>query len=138
MVSYGISKMYLKMDSHTICSKKCCGITLFHGGCCSIDDRDYIIGPIRDFDIFLEKLSLKIGRTITKEEVFIEYEEGKNLFPDKPVWQNKENYPAFRVDLNHSRKSCIFYNNTLKYCSVYNIRPETCVNFVCEYLKNNL
>ena len=79
MVNYGINKRYLKMDSSTICSKKCCGITLFHGGCCSIDDRDYIIGPIKDFDIFLEKLTHKIGRKISKDEVFIEYEEGKNL-----------------------------------------------------------
>jgi Fe-S-cluster containining protein len=126
------------MDSSTICSQKCCGVSLFHGGCCSIDDRDYIIGPIKDYDIFLEKLSLKIGRLITKEEVFIEYEEGKNLFPDKPVWQNKENYPAFRVDLTEPRKYCKFYNKSLKNCSIYDIRPQTCISFFCEYLKNNL
>jgi Fe-S-cluster containining protein len=134
----GTIKKYIKMDSSIICSKKCCGVDLYDGGCCSIDDRDYIIGPIKDYDIFLEKLSLKIGRKMIKEEVFIDYEEGKNLFPNKPVWQKKENYPAFRFDLTHPRKYCIFYNNILKNCSVYDIRPETCVKFVCEYLKNNI
>ena len=108
MVNYGINKKYLKMDSSTICSKKCCGIDFYHGGCCSIENRDYIIGPIKDFNIFLEKLSLKIGRQVSKKEVFIDYEEGKNMFPNKPVWQNKENYPAFRVDLTDSNKYCIF------------------------------
>jgi Fe-S-cluster containining protein len=138
MANCGINKKCLHMDSSEICSKKCCGINFFHGGCCSIDDRDYIIGPIKDFDIFLEKLTFKIGRKITKEEVFIEYEEGKKLFPNKPVWQNKENYPAFRVDLTDSRKYCKFYNKSLKNCSIYDIRPQTCISFVCEYLKNNL
>ena len=138
MVNYGINKKYLKMDCSEICSKKCCGIDLYHGGCCSIDDRDYIIGAIKDYDLFLEKLSFKMGRQVLQNEVFIDYEEGKNMFPNKPQWQNKENYPAFRIDLTTPRRFCIFYNSSLKNCSVYDIRPKTCAKFVCEYLKKNL
>ena len=122
-------------DHCNTCSNKCLGFDDYHGGCCCIENRDYIIGPIKDFETFLKNLSLKLGREVFKKDVFIEYEEGKNLFPKRPMWQIKENYPALRVDLDSTRKFCIFYNQSLRYCTVYDIRPETCINFMCDYLK---
>jgi Fe-S-cluster containining protein len=120
-----------------ICSFKCWGIDNYDGSCCTLEDRDWIMGPSLDWEIFLEKLSSKIGRNINFSEVFYTYEEGSRLFPDRPVWKDPNNFPAFRVDLNSPRKSCIFYNQSIKSCMVYEIRPETCRNYSCNYLREN-
>ena len=125
------------MSACDICSNKCFGIDGYDGSCCTIENRDWIMGPINDSNQFIENLSKKLNRNISKEEVFIEYEEGKNLFPNKSVWQNPENFPAFKVNLEDKRKPCIFYNTSVKSCMVYDIRPETCRDFECGYLKEN-
>ena len=105
------------------------------GGCCSVGERDFIIGPHSDTNRFVKDLSQKLGRTIKKEEVFINYNEGSKLFPEKSSWQQPYNYPALRVDLENSRKPCIFYNVYTRACMVYEIRPKTCSEFECYYLK---
>ena len=92
-----------------ICSNKCFGIPGHHGSCCTIEDRDYIIGPHPDADEFIEILSKKLGREIEREEIFVDYEEGKNMFPNKSTWQNQSSYPAFRVDFYNPKLPCIFY-----------------------------
>ena len=125
------------MKACDICSNNCFGIKGYDGSCCSVEDRDWIIGPINDTDEFISKLSNKFGRDINKEDIFYEYEEGKNVFPNKSTWQDENSYPAFKVNLQDPKKPCIFYNTTVKACTVYDIRPETCRNFECDYLKNN-
>jgi len=120
-----------------ICSTKCFGASGYDGGCCTLEGRDFIIGPHHDADEFVERLSNKLGRKVDKHDVFVEHEEGSQLLPNKPSWQQKTGYPAFRVDLTNNRLPCIFYNTTLKYCTVYDIRPNTCKNYECDYLKNN-
>ena len=124
-------------ENCNICSNKCWGSPGYHGSCCSVEDRDYIIGPHHDTDEFILNLSKKFGREIEKEEVFIEYNEGKNLFPNKTSWQNETSYPAFRVDLFNPKLPCIFYNTKIKACSIYDVRPKTCRVYECDYLKNN-
>ena len=124
-------------ENCNICSNKCWGSPGYHGSCCSVEDRDYIIGPHHDTDEFILNLSKKFGREIEKEEVFIEYNEGKNLFPNKTSWQNEMSYPAFRVDLFNPKLPCIFYNTKIKACSIYDVRPKTCREYECDYLKNN-
>lgn len=120
-----------------ICSHKCFGIDNHHGSCCTLEDRDYIIGPHPDTEDFIKNLSEKFGRKIEYKDVFIDYEEGSQLFPNKSVWQSKENYPALRVDSNNPRLPCIFYNTTMRACSVYDIRPKTCREYECDYLSKN-
>lgn len=120
-----------------ICSFKCWGIDNYDGSCCTLEDRDWIMGPVLDWEVFLEKISFRIGRPIHFSEVFYTYEEGSNLFKDRPVWQDSGNFPAFRVDLNSPRKPCTFYNQSIKSCMVYEIRPETCRNYSCKYLKES-
>lgn len=119
-----------------ICSNKCYGIDGYAGSCCTIEDRDYIIGPHADTDEFIQRLKEKTGLDINKEDVFIEYEEGKRMFPEKPSWQNPQSYPALRIDLYHPKKPCVFYNTRFKFCTVYDIRPKTCENYECDYLKS--
>ena len=117
------------------CQKKCLGLPGNHGGCCTVDNRDWIIGPITDPEAFLERLRKKFpGIEINWNDVFIAYEEGSKLFPNKVNWQNPQSYPCLRVDIFHKNIPCIFYNWALKTCSVYEIRPNTCRNFYCEYL----
>lgn len=120
-----------------ICSDKCYGINDYHGSCCSIENRDFIIGPHHDSQDFVERLSIKFGRKINREDVFIDYEEGKKLFPFKKSWQNQQSFPALRIDFNNPKLSCIFYNTTIRACTVYELRPETCMNYECEYLSQN-
>jgi Fe-S-cluster containining protein len=107
-----------------------------HGGCCTIADRDFIIGPHHDTSDFLDRLSEKLGREILFKEVFLTYEEGKNLFPNKSTFQDKNNFPALKVDLSNPKLPCIFYNTHVRSCMIYDVRPETCSSFECNYLRD--
>ncbi len=104
------------------------------GGCCTVADRDYIIGTHGDAEEFVKRVSEKFGREVQFEEIFIEYSEGKKIFPNKSSWQNPNSYPCLRLDFLHPNLPCIFYNNKLGACSVYDIRPTTCATFECDYL----
>ena len=106
-----------------------------HGGCCTLGDRDFIIGPHDDSKEFIQRLSEKFGRQILYKDVFIDIEEGKNLFPNKSMWSDERSYPSLRVDTMNPFLPCIFYNMKLKACMVYEIRPNTCKNFECTYLQ---
>lgn len=117
-----------------ICSEKCFGSDGYDGSCCKIESRDYIIGPHKDAQEFLDKLALKLKRKIPAEEVFITYQEGRKLFPEKLNWQKPEAFPALRLQMHHPKYPCIFYNDTLKQCTVYDIRPQICCDYVCDFL----
>jgi Fe-S-cluster containining protein len=116
-----------------VCSNKCWGIEGQDGSCCTLENRDWIMGANYDTDEFIEKLSEKLGEKVNYNDIFIEYEEGKELFPDKPSWQTPISYPAFRVKLDHKKLPCIFYDTEEKQCMVYDIRPETCSSYECNY-----
>ena len=118
----------------TICSTKCYGNDGNHGGCCNTKNRDYIIGPHIDSKKFVDNLSERFGREIAYDDVFILYEEGHKLYPNKSHWQMKKSYPALRV--NSETEFCNFYNTTVKACTVYSIRPSTCQEYECDYLKS--
>jgi Fe-S-cluster containining protein len=119
-----------------ICSNKCFGIEGYDGSCCSIEDRDYIIGPIRDTDEFLVRLKNHLGRDILWEDVFVNYETGSQMFPERSNWQMEENYPAMRINFSHQKLPCIFYNTQLKFCTVHSIRPQTCQDYFCDFLSD--
>jgi len=120
-----------------ICSNKCYGGEGYHGSCCSIEERNYIIGPHHDTEEFIKNLSEKLGREVNEDDVFIKFEEGSRMFPNKSAWQNPDSYPAFRVDFYNPKLPCIFYNTKLKFCTIYDVRPKTCRDYECEYLSNN-
>lgn len=127
------------MDKLTqICGKKCYGFDNYHGSCCKLENRDWIIGPVTDAHETIEKLQKHFKKDITYQDIFIEYEEGSRLFPERMNWQNPEAYPAMRINIDSKNLDCVFYNNTLKGCSIYKIRPQICKNYQCDYLKNEL
>lgn len=122
----------------SICSTFCFGREGYHGSCCSVEERDFIIGPMPDSHDFLKRLVSHIGRSITWDQVFITYDEGKNLFPDKESWQDPANYPALRIDLNSKIKPCLFYNESMRFCSIHKIRPDACAEYFCDYLAKEM
>ncbi|MDZ4838276.1 MAG: hypothetical protein SGJ27_31215 [Candidatus Melainabacteria bacterium] len=117
------------------CTRMCYGVKDQAGGCCMIGDRDFIIGPISDTARFIEDLSKKLGEKIKFEDVFIEYDEGHKMFPDKSCWQNPKNFPAMRVLPDESRGfPCQMLSLDSK-CMVHSIKPEVCNTYLCDYLK---
>jgi len=123
------------MSKHAnICSHNCYGRKDHDGSCCHLEDRDYIIGPHTDPEDFLERLSDRFSRKVKFEEVFYTFEEGSKLFPERSCWQSPNSFPALRVDIEKERKPCIFYNSTLRSCSIYDIRPQICRKYYCQFL----
>lgn len=129
----GFSDLELKsLLTEYTCSKKCMGVKGNDGGCCRVDDRDFIMGPLADADDFI--LRLAIAKTVVDaREILIAFEEGSKLFPDRPVWQDPKNYPAMRPDCLRPGNPCVLYDARVG-CTVYEIRPATCKNFTCEAL----
>lgn len=116
------------------CSRMCYGIKDQAGICCTIGERDYIIGPINDTQRFLADLSKKLGKEIQFEDVFMEYEEGSKMFPQKKCWQEPKNYPCMRVLPDESRGfPCQLLSLDMK-CTVHSIKPEVCRTYLCDYL----
>jgi len=124
--------------THYTCTRNCSGIKGNAAGCCTVADRDFIIGPITDPKDFLKRLSARDGRKYTHAEVFIEHKEGSKLFPDKTAWQTKEFYPALRVKMDTAHiYPCQFLSEAFE-CTVYNDRPSICRTYQCDHLKTTL
>ena len=119
------------------CQKKCMGHDGNHGGCCTVSTRDFIIGPIPDHQEVLVKVQNQFpGVDITWDDLFIAFDEGKQMYPDKLNWQKPTNYPCMRVDTQNESIPCIFYNLHLKCCEIYNSKSITCSSYKCDYLKS--
>ena len=74
----------------------------------------------------------------TWNDFFVDYEEGKDLFPDRSVWQQRQNFPAMRINTSTERNNCNQYDPISKNCSVWRDRPTTCQNFNCDWLQSEL
>lgn len=120
-----------KLLSH-ICLSECP-----YGNCCSSNNGNFILGRVQPDDVsqFLKLLSDKFGKTVTFDEVFLTYDEGKEIFKESDCWQNPHNYPALRIQTELYKQPCVFYNTALKACSVYDIRPKMCRSYGCDYFK---
>ena len=118
------------------CQNKCYGISDYGGACCMISTRDCIIGPISDTEETLERVrKLFPGVEMDWDDLFISFDEGSKMFPEKENWQNPENYPCMRVNTNSINKPCIFFNEFLRCCQIYDARPQTCSSYKCDYLR---
>jgi len=119
------------------CLNNCYGAKGMAVSCCTLTDRNYIIGPITDPGAFLARLSEREGREVPREEVFIDYEEGRALFPDRPIWQEERVYPAMRPNVDDPALPCALLGED-NLCTVHDIRPETCARYHCSHLKGIL
>ncbi|MBP7860237.1 hypothetical protein KA183_01035 [bacterium] len=122
---------------HYTCSRVCYGIKDQAGICCTIGERDWIIGPITDADRFLKDVSKKLGREFTFNEIFYSYEEGHKIFPERSTWQDPNNYPALRVVLDGKAYPCQFLSDDKK-CTMQDIKPKICSDYLCDYLKASI
>jgi len=118
-----------------ICTKKCMGNDGLSAGCCTLGTRNYIIGPIPDSESLLSDLSARFGRTVPFDEVFVTYEEGKDLFPDLECWQDARCYPALRVNMDDPSLGCRFLDDD-NLCSIHDIRSITCRKYLCDHIKS--
>ena len=124
--------------THYTCTRNCSGQKGNAAGCCTVAGRDFIIGPITDPKDFLKRLSARDGRSYSHAEVFIDYKEGRKLFPDKTAWQTKEFYPALRVQTDKPEVyGCRFLSDAFE-CTVYSDRPSICRTYQCDHLKTTL
>ncbi|CAN5232400.1 hypothetical protein BH11CYA1_BH11CYA1_35780 [soil metagenome] len=122
-----------RLVSYT-CQRNCCGVSEQAGICCTLGEKDWILGPIEDTSEVLKRLEERFSRPVSFAEVFVEYEEGRLLFPDKSSWQNPAHYPAMRVVPDRKAVySCAFLKNGL--CSIHDIKPKLCASFLCEYVQ---
>ena len=103
------------------------------GGCCTLGSRDWIIGPLDDVDAFIARLERQLGRLVARDEVVIELEEGKRLFPERSMWQNPAHYPAMRTQ-SEAPHACRFYDEAVG-CTVHAIRPKLCESYECDWLR---
>ncbi|MCA9801342.1 MAG: hypothetical protein KC777_05120 [Cyanobacteria bacterium HKST-UBA02] len=124
--------------NYYVCNKFCFGIEGQSGICCTIGERDWIIGPITDSERFLTDLNSSTGKGYTHKDVFIDYEEGSAMFPDKTTWQTPANYPAMRVLPSREKGfPCMFQNEDML-CGVHEIKPGICGSYRCPYLDDVL
>lgn len=121
-------------NNHSICSLVCNGKIGQHGLCCHNH-----VGVHADWEEFLKNLSNFLGYAVEKNKVFVEYEEGKQFRPfgstKDSYWQNPRVYPTIRVDTSLPNNPCIFYDTINRRCNVYEIRPKTCRDYECDFLK---
>ena len=115
------------------CQSKCMGHPGNAGGCCKLGSRDWIIGPVRDVDAFIERLSEHWGRPVLRTEVLIDYEEGRAMFPERSTWQKPEHFPALRV-VPEGTVACRFYADGPG-CTIHPLRPDVCKNYQCPWLE---
>lgn len=119
------------------CTRNCLGVAGNSAGCCTIGERDYIIGPIPDSKDFLERYKKTIDPEAVFDDIFISYKEGSKLYPDRPMWQNPDYYPALRIDEKNISLRCIFLNDD-NLCTVHAIRSETCKAYSCAHVTEML
>ncbi len=119
------------------CTRNCMGVENNAVGCCTLYDRDYIIGPIPDSNKLLERYRETVNPEATHEELFVDFEEGKTLFPERESWQTPKNFPAIRVDMESTSHRCQYLGDD-NLCTIHEIRSETCRKFSCGHVKDLL
>jgi len=122
---------------HT-CTRNCFGVADYAASCCQLEQRDWIQGPVVDAEEFLVRLSRHFGREVPFDELFVRFEEGAAMFPERSMWQDPANYPAIRpVDDAAGRHPCPLLGPDGR-CGVYDIRPGLCRDYRCEHLQKVL
>ena len=113
------------------CMEQCQGVKGNNGDCCHIRDKDWIIGKVSDDKELLARVQKEYDKNLTWNDLFIDYEEGSKMFPDKSDWQNKDLYPAMRVRPELEGSPCVFFDNG---CKIHEIKSDVCKNYKCQWL----
>ena len=111
--------------------EQCQGLKGNNGDCCHIRDKNWIIGKVSDDKELLARVQKEYDKNLTWNDLFIDYEEGSKMFPDKSDWQNKDLYPAMRVRPELEGSPCVFFDNG---CKIHEIKSDVCKNYKCQWL----
>jgi Fe-S-cluster containining protein len=122
---------------HT-CTRNCFGIADYAASCCQLAKRDWIQGPVPDAEEFLLRLATRFGSDMPFDEVFIRFEEGAAMFPERSVWQDPANFPAIRPVVDAAAKYPCPFLGVDDRCGVYEDRPNLCREYRCEHLQKVL
>ena len=115
------------------CMEQCQGLKGNNGECCHIRDKNWIIGKVKDDKELLARVQKEYDKNLTWNDLFIDYDEGSKMFPDKPDWQNKDLYPAMRVRPELEGSPCVFFDNG---CKIHEIKSDVCKEYKCQWLVN--
>ena len=100
------------------CLTMCNGVKDNNGECCHIKDKNWIIGQVKDHEEVLKRVQKHYDKNLRWNDLFIDYDEGKKLFPS--ISPNKT-WSGFIFSLVFSVvSSCIFsfYFNVINISSV--------------------
>ena len=122
---------------HT-CTRNCFGIADYAASCCKLENRDFIQGPVTDADDVLRRLSERFGRDVPFDEVFVRFEEGASMFPERSTWQDPACYPAIRPVIDASATYRCPFLGADDRCGVYEDRPDLCREYRCDHLQSVL
>jgi len=138
-------KHFLPVVAEKTCLGNCSGVSGLKSACCRLNPHDieHVLGPCNEDWIkeIRKKLFKKTGVYYSREDIVIDYEEGKQIgqayFNDHPVFKNEDAYPILRMQLYGAGFGCKFLNVTSGKCSIYEDRPEFCRGYYCNYIKAN-
>ena len=140
-------KLFTDEVAMNTCLGNCCGVEGLKGGCCHLDpyDMEHVLGPIdEDWIQDTIKWFKKKGVSCNRADIVIDYEEGKiigdTLFKDSPnnrVFQEKSAYPFLRFQVLGPRYVCKFMNPQTYKCQIYEVRPNMCRTYYCQYIMTN-
>jgi len=138
-------KHFLPVIAEKTCLGNCSGVEGLKSGCCKLnpDDIEHVLGPCDEKWIKTTKEDLykKFGVRYSREDIVIDYEEGKKIgekyFNNHPVFKNRDAYPILRMQLAGTNFACKFLNLLSGKCSIYELRPEFCRGYYCNYIKAN-
>jgi len=129
------------------CLGNCCGVPGLKGGCCHLDplDLEHVLGPVDEKWIKdIVKWFRKKGLNFSRQDIVIDYEEGvvigDTLFKDSPnnaVFKDKKAYPFLRFQVLGPRYVCKFMNPMTYKCTIYEVRPNMCVTYYCNFIQTN-
>lgn len=129
------------------CLGNCCGVEGLKGGCCHLDpiDLEHVLGPLdEDWIRDIIKWFKHKGISCNRSDIVIDYEEGKylgqTLFKDAPnnqIFQEKQSYPFLRFQVLGPRYVCKFMNPQTYKCQIYEVRPNMCRTYYCQYILTN-
>jgi len=127
-------KLIEVVSLHT-CTRNCFGVADYAASCCRLEDRDFIQGPVTDAKATLLRLSRRFGRLVPFDEVFVRFEEGSAMFPERSTWQDPANYPAIRPVIDDTATYPCPFLGTDHRCGIYEDRPDLCRNYRCDHLQ---
>lgn len=138
-------KHFLPVIAEKTCLGNCSGVEGLKSGCCKLnpDDIEHVLGPCDEKWIkqIKEDLFKKFGVRYSREDIVIDYEEGKKIgekhFNNHAVFKNKDAYPILRMQMAGTNFACKFLNLLSGKCSIYELRPEFCRGYYCNYIKAN-